>query len=236
MMRRRHLASTTFPLLALLPVLCTCGPGATDTAATETGVAGKVESSAVEESEGRGIVGKQFAGLLAGIKPPRRYEMRSVSPNGEPSMTMIVKMGDQQPLKVKTMQEDGWMLVDLEKGETYAFEPTENMIMKLPVGAGAQPGSMNPNDFVDPDAETVGRDRVDGVNCWVIESKVGPMESKVWIGTEDGLPRQSETEEGITRFLYSRINEAPDSEFALPESVQIVDMAQMMQRGFKQAQ
>ena len=178
-------------------------------------------------------LGMPLASLLAGASPPRSYELESIPPGGGSSTTMIVKMGERQPLKVKTIHEEGWMLVDLENGATYAYEPRENLVMKLPIGTEPNSAAPSPADFFDSDATALGKDRIDDVDCWVVESKVGPLESKVWIGAEDGLPRQFETEEGITRFVYSRINQVPESDFALPEGVQVMDMAKMMQRGFK---
>ena len=223
-------------LILLFPALTSCGAAPNGDATAESGTGGAPAGPAspvAEAPEDDTGIGSQLEALLTDVEPPQSYEMRSLPPGGEPSMSMIVMMGDKQPVKIKTMHEDGWMLVDLEHGGTYAFEPNENIIMKMPTGTSADV-QMSPGDFVHPESTVIGKDRVDGVKCWVVESKVGPMESKVWIGTKDGLPRQFETEDGITRFLYSRIDEIADSEFDLPDGVPVMDMAAMMKQGFKQ--
>lgn len=228
-------------LLALFVLILTvalgCGAAPAEKSVDDSGsepVPESTDGEAAADADDRGGIGQQLAALLDGVKPPRSYEMNSVPPAGQPPMSMIVKMGEKNPVKIKSVHEDGWMLVDLEKGGTYAYEPSENIIINMPTGTGAEAQSLNPSDLVHPDTKVLGTERVDGVKCWVVESKVGPMESKVWIGTRDGLPRQFETDEGLTKFVYTRVNEVPDSEFDLPDGIQVMDMAAMMKQGFKQ--
>ena len=231
-MKRMFLLTAAIALMAVGGAVVACGGGGkAEPAADETGPDG-VASAEPEESAGG--PGDKLAALLAGVDPPSSYEVSSDPPGDEPPVTMIVKMDGQKPAKVKMIHRDGWMLVDLEAGATYAFEPREDMIMKLPLGSGAQQAANSPSDHVDPDATTIGVEIIDGVKCWVIRSTVGNLESKVWVGAEDGLPRQLEADEGLTRFVYSRIDRIADSEFALPDGIEVVDMVEMMQHGFKQ--
>ena len=230
-MTRMFLLTGVIALMAVGGVASSCGSGGDDEPAP--GETGPDPVVAAEPEEDGGGLGDKLAELLAGVRPPSSYEVSSDPPGDEPPMTMIVKMDGQQPEKMKMIHQDGWMLVDLTAGATYAFEPRENMIMKLPLGSGAQQAGSSPSDYVDPDATTIGVEKIDGVRCWVIQSRVGTLESKVWVGAGDGLPRQFETEEGLTRFVYSRINEIGDGEFALPRGIPVTDMAEMMRHGFK---
>jgi hypothetical protein len=209
----------------LIPLV---GCGATpegENAAPETAS----KASAEDPQLSKTAIGGKLAEILADVDPPRSYEMTSVPPQGEESMTMLFKMDGKTPQKVKMMQPDGWMIVDMEANATYAYEPSQGMIMKMPL-AGAQGGVPDPSEYIDPDAQVLGRERLDGTTCWVIASQVGNLESKVWVGADDGLPRQFETDEGLTRFVYSRINKIKDSEFDLPSGLEVVDMVKMMQR------
>lgn len=231
-MKRMFLLAGVIALMAVGGAVVACGGGGeAEPAADETG---PVPVATAEPEEDGGGPGDKLAALLDRVSPPSSYEVSSDPPGDEPPMTMIVKMDGPRPTKMKMIHQDGWMLVDLEAGATYAFEPRENMIMKLPLGSGAQRAANSPSDYVDPDATTIGVETIDGVKCWVIRSSVGTLESKVWVGAEDGLPRQLETDEGLTRFVYSRIDQVADSEFALPDGIEVMDMAEMMQHGFKQ--
>ena len=196
------------------------------------GSAGPVEEATAPSDESRdeaGGVGDVLNALLAEVDPPQSYEVKTVPPSGTDSSVMLVKFDGREPVKIKMTLAEGWMIVDMEQGATYAFEPSENAIMKMPFGQGTAAAS-SPTDYVDYDASVRGKETVDGVRCWVIDS-AGPAQSTVWVGTKDGLPYQMETEEGVTKFVYSRINEVQDGEFELPQGIPVMDLAKMMQGG-----
>ena len=107
--------------------------------------------------------------------------------------------------------------------------------MKLPWGEMAGEDEELPvrsADEFDPEVAITGGETVEDVPCWVFETTAEEEEAaavKVWLGKEYGPVRQVEQDGELTTFDYRRINAVPDSEFEVPEGVQIMDMAEAMQ-------
>ena len=141
---------------------------------------------------------------------------------------MLFKTESDGTARIKMIRADGWLILDTRTNDTFAFEEDWGHVMKLPLVAGAEGVWVDPRDYVDPEAELLGEERIDGTPCWIINSSTGPLDSKVWIGTTDGLVRQLETEEGITRLSYSRFDEVDDGEFSLPPDLRVVELSEMV--------
>lgn len=236
-MKTRHSTIALTVLLVAALALCVSGCGkreAETSGEIATPPAGTVaEPAADQPSEDipAGGIGDKVSKLLASVKPPSSYEMTMIPPAGTDArpVTSIMKMSGGKPVKMKMVYEGGWVITDLEAMVMYMYDEKvgENVAFRMPLETQDEPDAMAPTDFVDQDAAITGSDTVDGVKCWVYSTTVDGATHKVWVGKRDGLPRQTESEEGIVKFQYSRVNEVKDSEFELPSGVQVRDMPKM---------
>ena len=241
-MRTRHSSLTLIVVLVAVLALYVSGCGKKEAAPTGQAMSPPTSTSAqptVEQpttekaSEGAsaGGIGDKFSKLLASAKPPSSYEMKIIPPSGpdQKPMSALFKMVDRKPVKAKMMNPDGegWILTDYEAKAMYMYNAKEDKIIKMPVKMNEQGKVAAPADFVDSSAKVTGADTVDGVKCWVYSTTAGGNSEKVWIGKKDGLPRQVESNDGIIKFEYLRINSVPDSEFELPSGVEVMDMPTM---------
>jgi hypothetical protein len=169
-----------------------------------------------------------LADRLEEVRLPASYELRSIPPDGEAALTMLFKLEDGRAAKVKMIKVDGWLVLDAAANETFAFEEEWGHVMKLPLSAVVEGVWADPRDYVDPDAKIVGEESVDGELCWIAAAVSESGASRVWVGASDGLPRQVETAAGITRFVYSRIDQIEDHEFELPPNVRVVDLEELV--------
>jgi len=161
------------------------------------------------------------------------YEMTIAIPD-EKEITQLVKLENGELVGVKVIVAgDEWMLMDKAEGVIYAYSPELETVMKMAMEGGEDEGTEMPTidvDSFDADAAIVGSETIDGVDCWVVDTivKEEGNEAKVWVGKQDGLLRQAEAEDKVIKFTYDKINAVPDSEFELPEGIEILDMAEMM--------
>jgi len=178
-------------------------------------------------------VGDKLGKLLGSVHPPSSYEMKIIPPAGRDAQTVttIMKMAGRKPLKMKVVHDEGWAITDLEAKVMYIYSNDQDMVMKMPLGQGEEGNVPDSNENVDLEATIAGSGNVDGVDCWLISTQVTGHSTKVWVGKKDGLPRKVEAPEGVTKVEYSRINQIPDSEFALPAGVKVMEMPQMPSPG-----
>ncbi len=175
-----------------------------------------------------------LAEVVAAREELESYEMTISLPEGD-KVTQLVKLEDGELVRAKMITEgDEWMLVDKAEGVIYTYSPEMQAAVKLPMESGEGEGTEMPTidvDSFDADAAIVGSETIDGVDCWVVDTivKEEGNEAKVWVGKEDGLLRQAEAEGKVIKFTYDKINAVPDSEFELPEGIEILDMAEMME-------
>jgi len=240
-MKTRHSTIALIVLLVAALTLCVSGCGKKEAETSAGGPAPSATTSAQptdeqpapqpSEAASEGGIGDKLSKLLASVKPPSSYEMTIIPPAGTDAgaMTSIMKMSGGKPVKAKMLHEDGWVITDLEAKVMYMHdkEMGENVAVRMPLQTDQQADAAAQSDFVDQDAAITGSDTVDGVECWVYSTTAGGATHKVWVGKKDGLPRQTESEEGVAKFQYSRINKIKDSEFDLPEGVEVTEMPQM---------
>lgn len=241
-MKADHIIAAFLLALTVAVALCLVGCGREQAATTEqpTAPAGPATTEQPVDEEpgeaaGGGGVGDKLAQLLGSVSPPTSYEMKVISSSGRegPSGTVLMKMAEHKLVRMKSISNKRWTILDYEAKVMYAYDPDQNVAMKMSLDQTAPPPSRDPSKQVDREAVTTGSEAVDGVDCWVISSAVEGKSAKVWVGKQDGLPRQVETAGGLIKYQYSRINEVPDSEFELPAGVEVKEtprMPQMPQR------
>ena len=178
-----------------------------------------------------GVEPSTLAEAVAAREGLESYKMTMTIP-GEKEITQLVKLEDGELVRAKIITEgDKWMLLDKAEGVIYAYSPEMEAAVKLPMESGEGEGTEMPTidvDSFDTDAAIVGSETIDGVDCWVVDTivKEEEKEAKIWVGKEDGLLRQAESEGKAIKFTYDKINAVPDSEFELPADIEIMDMSE----------
>jgi outer membrane lipoprotein-sorting protein len=235
-MKASHIIVAVVLALTVAAALCLVGCGREQAATTEepgapAGPATSEQPVTEEpgEATGGGGVGDKLAQLLGSVSPPTSYEMKVISPSGQegPGGTVLMKMAEDKPVKMKSISDKRWAIFDYDAKVMYTYDPDQDVVRKMSLDQITPPASRDPSKRVDPEAVTIGSERVDDVDCWVISSTVEGTTGKVWVGKQDGLPRQAEAEGGVIKYQYSRMNEVPNSEFELPPGVEVKEMPQM---------
>ncbi len=160
---------------------------------------------------------------------PSSFEMTVDAGDGE-TETLMMKMNGSEAVAFKAVTDEGVVLISMADKAMYMYDPEKNEGMKMPMDDGEDADMPNPYDFYSEDLKVSGSETIDGVDCWVVEGMEDEeAPGKAWIGKADGLMRQAEDGDDLIKFTYTRINEIPDSEFELPEGIDMQDMGAMME-------
>ncbi len=161
---------------------------------------------------------------MAFFDMPTSFEM-SIRAGDADGGKLMLKMDGSQTVAFKTAADEGVVLISVADQAMYMYDPASNEGMKMPLTEDAP----NPYEFYSDDLKVAGSEVVDGVDCWVLED-IGRDNAPdaAWIGKADGLIRQAMAGGDLLKFIYARINAIPDSEFELPEGLNLQDMAAMM--------
>ena len=174
---------------------------------------------------------KSIDDLANEYKNLKSYEVTIKTSNG-PQVNQIVKLKEGQMLKFKMATNMGWTIVDVAGKATYTCMGKNCMKMPYNEESVDGPKSFTPTDFKkDGKTKTVGTEKIDNVECLVLETEEDGKKHKVWIGY-DGLTRKLEGDGNTVTMTYSKINAVPDKDFEIPEGIKIRDMSKMM-RGLK---
>jgi hypothetical protein len=137
---------------------------------------------------------------------------------------MAMKMGEEQPLKVRMEMQQGGALIDYEERVQYAWTAESGTVMKMDLSE-TQMEHENPYADIDPDSKITGSETIDGVECWIVETT--DTEGKTvtsWVSKEHGLMQRTETENTVVEYEYQQIGSVPDSEFQVPEGMTIEEV------------
>ena len=170
-----------------------------------------------------------FGEAMKAFNMPTSFEMAIESSDEDTPGSMIMKMDGAEMLAMRMEMDGDVMLFNMSDKVMYMYDVEENKAMKMPVG---EDDGDTPNlyGFYQDDLKVSGSETVDGVDCWVIDGiDDANAPGKVWVGKADGLMRQAQDDDEMIKFTYSRINEVPDSEFDLPEGVEVEDLGAMME-------
>ncbi len=213
-MHRSMVTAAAFALLAGVSLLVGCRA----TPRAEWPAALPVEPGAAADP----WIGRPLQDYLATIDHPSSYELRSDS--GMSTKTQrrtLFKLIGGQATMVKVIEEGRWMLIDIKAGAMYAYRDGAEAIIKIP--APDLTGFSDPTGAAGMEGTIQRPETIEGHDCWVVQPSGVESRDEVWVDKETGLVRQVKRLGGIHRFAYSRINEVPESEFALPEGVQVIE-------------
>lgn len=167
-------------------------------------------------------IGRPLQDYLATIDHPSSYELRSDSGMSTKTQrqTLFTLVGGHVTM-VKVIEAGRWMLIDIEAEAMYAFKDGAEAIIKIP--AADLTGFSDPTGAAGMDGTILRSETIDGHDCWVVQPSGVESRDEVWVDRRTGLVRQVKRLGVIHRFAYSRINEVPESEFALPEGVRVIE-------------
>jgi len=207
----------TAAVIALLAAVCLL-VGCRATPRTEWPAALPVEPGAAADP----WIGRPLQDYLATIDHPSSYELRSDSGRSTETQrqTLFTLVGGHVTM-VKVIEEGRWMLIDIEAGAMYAFKDGAEAIIKIPAADLA--GFSDPTGAANMDGSIQRSETIDGHDCWVVRPSGIETRDEVWVDRETGLVRQVKRLGVIHRFSYVRINEVPESEFALPEGAKVIE-------------
>jgi len=160
-----------------------------------------------------------------------KYDMVITSP-GMPAVTQTVKVKGNKMRTEMTMEgQTQIILIDFDARTMYMYMPEESMAMKVTFNPPAKSAVEEAQSVADYNPTVVGTETIDGKVCLVVEYTAEGATTKAWIWEEHGFPIRVEatTSEGTTIVEYKNIEfvDIPDSEFELPEGVQIIEPGQL---------
>lgn len=129
-------------------------------------------------------------------------------------------------------------IFDLLKGEVISYMPGENMAMKTSEEEYQGLDNITPIDYIDQlnkdQFVLVGTEKVNGMECQVIQIASGTSLFKQWISIDHGIViKVEENHDGQTTVLeYKNLKVGPgsvaDDIFTVPQDLEIFDMDEMM--------
>ncbi len=171
--------------------------------------------------------------VLGSFQMPTSFVMTIVESSGEAAeesgARIAMKMDGEQAAKMRMEEEGGAevLIMDLGASVMYSYNTSSNEGFKMPLGEEEAQGAPAPWEDYDPEAKVVGSEEMDGVDCWVVEVTGDDGPGKMWIGKRDGLMRKAEGPDGSAVFTYTDIDAVADSEFDVPEGIEMTDWSEL---------
>lgn len=165
--------------------------------------------------------------LMEQIDRPKSYELTITSNKEDESVTQLVMLEDNEPVRMKMKTPDGEIYMDQKKKEMFVYDPAENTAMKMPMDQDVESDlEWKPGDY-DKNATIVGSEAVDGVDCWVFEAESDGETVKSWISKDKGLPHKVQMGDEVLTFSYDRVDQIGEDEFELPGDAKMMDLSDM---------
>jgi outer membrane lipoprotein-sorting protein len=160
-----------------------------------------------------------------------KYDMVMTAP-GAPVVTQKIEVkGNKMRTEMTQEGQTQIILVDYDARTMYMYMPEENMAMKVAFNPPAKSAVEEAQSVTGYNPTVVGTETIDGKVCLVVEYTAEGAATKMWIWEEHAFPIRVEvtTAEGKTTVEYKNIEfvDIPDSEFELPEDVEIVEVPGM---------
>ena len=160
-----------------------------------------------------------------------KYDTVLTLPDTSTYTTSIWIKGTKMKTESTTEVEMIIIIIDLEAQTSIMYMPDQGYAMEYDMPDMPdtdQPATELTKDIEQYDPTIIGTDAIDGHECTVIEYTEEGSSAKMWIEKTHGFPIRVETttSEGTTIMEYKNIDfsDIPDSEFELPEGVEIMDL------------
>lgn len=220
-----------------MPAMTDQGPGPADTAPDEDAEAPETDESA-EMTDDSGEAPSGDAKKLADVmkKWPESFIMtaRVTDKNSGQTNTSThaMKLSGTEPLKIKTQMQGGGMILDHEDRVMYSWDASSDTATKMAMPE-MEDSAETPYGEVNPDTKITGSETVSGVDCYVTETTEDGSTVKTWVAKDNGLMHKMEAPDVTVEYEYEQIGSVPDSEFQVPEGLEIqeVERPQMPDMG-----
>lgn len=121
------------------------------------------------------------------------------------------------------------MLIDLDTRIMYMYMPAQNMAIRMNMNDTVPtPANEEAQSVTDFSYTITGTETFDGKSCLVVEYTSQGAVTRQWIWKDRGFPVKVETTaagvKSVIEYRNFDFGDIPDSMFALPEGVQVVQM------------
>ena len=121
-------------------------------------------------------------------------------------------------------------LLDMDANTMYIYYPGQNMAIEMTYEPTESPIDES-QSITNYNPTIIGTETLDGKVCLVVEYTADGVTTKMWIWKENGFPIRIETTTGEGKTVIELKNidfsDIPDSEFELPQGVEIVEIPGM---------
>lgn len=157
-----------------------------------------------------------------------QYDMVITAP-GAPTMTQAAWVKkNKMRMEITQQGQTNVVLVDNDAMTMYTYMPAQNMAMKMTWEPTTKSAVNEAQSLSDYDPTIIGTETIDGKVCTVVQHSVDGQTMKMWLWQDHGIPIRVEvtTAQGMTVMEYKNIQfvDIPDSMFALPAGVEIIQM------------
>ena len=131
-------------------------------------------------------------------------------------------------MEITQQGQNSVVLVDNDAMTMYTYMPAQNMAMKISWEPTTKSAVEEAQSLSEYNPTVVGTETIDGKVCTVVQYSVDGQTMKMWLWQDHGIPIRVEvtTAQGMTVMEYKNIQfvDIPDSMFALPAGVEIIQM------------
>lgn len=197
---------------------------------------GESQPTATQNTDGK-KGDASLEGLMKSAKNVKgmSYEMFTTITSPEGTHTSSGKIwisGEKFRLEGETAGVKSIMITD-NQGDMYMVNMTEKTAMKFPATDDqTEPANAWADEELDK-MKVVGKEKVDGHNCTVVEVTEEDSITKMWLRQDIGMPVKTESKSDDATIVIEnknfKIGAQPDSLFELPAGVQVMEMPDFSQ-------
>ena len=204
------------------------------------------EQEQQKEKEEQEEEGSSLSSILSRVPEMNsaQYDLMMKTPGREDHTAHVWWKGDNMRVESTMSTQAGTFeavyLVDKAEQTSYAYMPEQGRAIKMEYSQATEKTGDSPRSksttIRQNNPEVVGRETLNGKECTVVEyTPEGGDTTKAWIWEEHGFPIKTVTKkaegEYVTLFENIDMSDIPDSEFELPEGVQVMDIPAGMGQG-----
>ncbi len=224
-MKRFTVLLITTALLML--TLAACGGGETK----ETSAPADQPAAQQQETSSSG----PLADLMKNAQLATEYSFETVmTAGGDNPFSSTSKMyisGDKSRIEMDTAGTKMITIID-EAGDVYIYDPNSKTAMKTAAATAQDETTEAPNTWAEEDAanlEVTGEEKVDGVDCLVVQNTEEGIVTKMWLRKDIGLPARIEVPEQNVVMEYKNydIGKQDPALFKLPADAVITELPTM---------
>lgn len=199
---------------------------------------GQEEEPAANQTDSNGEVSLEE--LFAKGQGINGYSFDYAMTEGTTGMNMEGKMalkGSKMRMEMNSPEGQMIQIVDQEAKKAWTYMPEQQMAIEVDMDQVEVPES--PSDYAKnvetADAKYLGKEEVNGIDChkYSVENKEDEGSVIYWVHSEYGLPVRVEVtvEDSVTTINYKNfvVGEIEDSQFQLPDGVEVQNISDMMQ-------